>query len=365
MDDFNGAVDAAPQGDSAPADTGATETSFEPTSRGAVDRAFAALDAKEDAPAPKAQEAAPEQDAAEPIGDDTRERDEFGRFKAKETSPEGEQPVAEKAETPEKPVVPDDAPARFSPDAKAAWATAPEPVKAEIKRAITELEGGLAQYKERWEPLKDFADMAERSGTTLHDAFGRYVQMEQALRNNPAQGLEAVLGNMGLTPQQYAEYIMQTQGEAPDQQATMQDKIINDLTAKLSAMEQKFGTIEQTIEQQQMAQINQYIAAFEKDHPRVNELGTLIEKLISGNVATTLEEAYEMADRLNPAPAAATPQTDAQAVPAQPKIDPAQTRKGQLSISGAPSSGSNPMNKKPPGSNRAAVDNAFAALGIA
>ena len=48
----------------------------------------------------------------------------------------------------------------------------------------------------------------------------------------------------------------------------------------------------------------------------------------------------------------------------QPKPDADQTRKGQLSITGAPASGSNPVTRKAPATARESLDRSFASLGL-
>jgi hypothetical protein len=83
---------------------------------------------------------------AEPVKSDGPARSEDGKFAAKTADGEKTETVQQPAAKVEagKPATPAaDAPARFSTDAKAAWATAPEPVKAEVHRAIREMEAGI------------------------------------------------------------------------------------------------------------------------------------------------------------------------------------------------------------------------------
>ena len=102
------------------------------------------------------------------------------------------------------------------------------------------------------------------------------------------------------------------------------------------------------------------VEAFARENPRFDELSESIAKLLSTGMATTLPEAYGMAERLNPAsqPAASTPP----ASPAKPDPE-AQTLKASKSVTGAPSSGSNPASRKPSSSTRDSIDWAFAQTG--
>lgn len=300
-----------------------------------------------------------------------RLRNPDGTFAAKEATEgepsQGEQPATEQLATQTGIQEP---PARFSPDAKAAWAQAPEAVRGEINRAISELETGLNGYKEKiaaYEPIDRFMQMAQNSGTTLDKALEAYTNLESLLRQDPAKGLEAVLHNVGLTPQQYAQHVLGQQGEGGEgasQQSAVYERIISDMRNELNSLKQQTQTISQTFEQQQEQALQHMLGEFKQSHSRFDELWPSMEKLLVGEVASDLNEAYEMAERLNPG---ATPQPAAQAPAAQPEPKPdlsAQTRKGSLSVTGAPSSGSNPANRKPPSSAREALQRRFNDLGI-
>ena len=79
-------------------------------------------------------------------------------------------------------------------------------------------------------------------------------------------------------------------------------------------------------------------------------------------MADNLQGAYVMAERLNPA--ASGTQNTAASTAATAKPNTAQTRNGNLSITGGPGSGSNPAKRKAPSSARESVDSAFASLGL-
>lgn len=336
----------------APAATSSNDAparSEKPNIRDSLDKAFAKVEA-DDADKP----------AGERAGE--RTRDAQGRFaanadqQAAQAPQQGQQPPATTAQQQQRPGL-ETPPARFSADAKAAWAQAPEAVRGEINRAVAELEQGINSYRERYASVEPFARMAQESGTTLDAALTSYVGIERTLRADPANGMELILSNIGMTPMDYAQMVM---GQA--QQPNAQDNTIRELRAHIARLEQHVGGVAQTMEQQQQAAVDQTLADFARDKPRFGELRQLMGQLMSANMAPDLTEAYAMAERLRPAPAQAMPP----AVAAAPATTPApQTGKGKLSITGAPSSGSNPALRQPAKTRQEAIDRAFAQVGLA
>ena len=103
---------------------------------------------------------------------------------------------------------------------------------------------------------------------------------------------------------------------------------------------------------------------FARHHPRLDdaEFAKTVTRLISTQMADDLASAYDMAERLIPAsvPGAAS----AASIAANPPKPADQTRKGQLSIAGAPVSGSNPAHRRPALTARESLDRAFAQTGF-
>lgn len=304
-------------------------------------------------------ETAPEETPEETAGP---ERDEQGRFKAKEDTPA--EPV-EDVEQPEPEPEPNTlvnfvtAPNRFSGDAKQAWQDTPEPIRAEITRAIEELEGGIQQYQADFEPYREFDKQIKANGQSFKQIIDHYTGMENLLRTDPIGGLDAICRNMGTTLQDVVQQYSQRPPEI-----IQQDSIIHGLRSELSNFRNEMQTMQSSMEQRTaQQQLEQQIIAFAADKPRFDELREPMSKMIDAGLATNLQEAYDMAERLNPAPQANAKTAD-KAEPAKPDKA-AQTRdKGKLSVTGAPSSGSNPANRKTPTSARQAVDRAFDSLGI-
>ncbi|MFG1340375.1 hypothetical protein [Xanthobacter autotrophicus] len=293
-------------------------------------------------------------------------RDEAGRFAAKtkaegSADPEGTPELPPGAEPAPKPLM---APQRFSKAAQDAWAQAPEPVRAETERAITELTQGLEKYKgsaEAFEPVRRFDEMAKASGTTLDQALERYVGIEQALRKDFVGGLAAICRNYGLDPRAVAQHLAgapQQGGQSPE---------VASLKAEIAELKRNVGGVSQSFaERDALAKIE----AFAASAPEFESVSETVAKLLKSGYAADLQGAYDAAIRLNPevaarieAAKAAKQSPAAPAAPPTPDQPSAHTRKAGLSISGSPS-GSNPGSRKPAGTTREALDRAFSQIGL-
>jgi hypothetical protein len=286
---------------------------------------------------------------------------------AAKTEGAGDKPAqtkpADAARTTEKPAEAaqskSDAPARFSADAKAAWATAPEPVKAEVHRAIRELEQGHEKYRadaEAFGQIKDFDDLAKKNGTTIRDAMTRYTVLEKTLLTNPMQGIEAVCEYAGVSLRELAALVM---GQTPDKAQSQNDATIRALRQEIAGLKDQIGGVTTSMQQQHQSKIAASVDEFAKNNPRFEELADDIAFFIESGKTKDLAEAYKMADRLNPAPSAAAPAAPA----ANTAHLEAQTLKGSKSVSGAPSLGSDPSTRKRSTSIRESLARAVAQAG--
>lgn len=264
------------------------------------------------------------------------------------------------------------APERFSPDAKAAWEAAPEPIKAEVHRAIRELEQGHGKYKadaEAYSQVREVDTLAKQHGTSIKNVMDQYVGLERGLTSQDgqtkAQTITHVLQYAGLTPHQYASWVL---GQPQEQRQSQNDATVMSLQQELAGLKQQLGGVTTTIQDQRQNAILQDLAEFAKAHPRFDELGDTIAKLIDTGMAADVNEAYEMANRLNPgaAPSAAQARSELGLGQTSDNTDDlkAQTLKGSKSVNGAPSAGSNPASKgKPSSSIRESLKRAAAAAG--
>ena len=343
------------------------------TAREALDRAVAKVEAKaKDAPKPV--DAKPEA-KVEPKAD--QPRGENGKFAPKEatqpqTAPQVEAKPAQATEQSAKPTAYGEAPKRYSDAAKAEWANAPESVRAEAHRAVTEMERGLSQYREVVEPLKPYLQRAQQSGTTLDKALSQYMGIEDLLRQDLFAGLERIISNTGVKnqdgrPATLRDIAAAIVGQPTDQALAQNDQAMQQMRAENHALKQENATLKQEKQARLERENLTRVTSFAEKHPRFEELSDEIAlevKMIQQfqpdiDHDQLLEMAYRRADRLNPAATSPNPAQEP-VIPAQPEVQP----KGSKSISGAPSQGSNPGAKRPPAkSNREALQRAFAAVG--
>jgi hypothetical protein len=292
----------------------------------------------------------PSPDVAEPSADDgqgdARPRDESGRFVAKEKAePEpaegpGPQAIEAASKTPETPPVdapkgPDgieEAPARFSPDAKAAWAASPPAIRGEVNRAIRELEQGIQAHQATVAPLKRYIDMAG-GAEALAQAAQRYIGIEQQLAADPIKGLGVIANNLGTDLRTIAAHVL---GQpAPDYSQEM-----GQLRQQLQQAHAEVQQYRQEREQRTASVVQDFWA----QRPRADELQNEIKWALKTGLAQgateaeRLASAYEYAERLRPAPPTAAP---AAPPPQQPHTPPA-----NLSVDGSP--GSAPGYTPPP-----------------
>jgi TolA-binding protein len=301
-----------------------------------------------------------------------RARGPDGKFIAKDAA-EPEQPVeavpaveapVAAPEEPLAPVAAVEAPARFTAEAKAAWGTTPAPVQAEINRAFAEYEKGITEYRARFEPLRQFDDMARQSGTTLAAAMENYVGLENALRQNPIQGLERVCQNMGLSLRDVAAHVMGQPAEPKDAQVIGLTQQVQQMQGELA----RYQAAERQQAEERQTKALETVSAFATQHPRYAELEHHIAWALNtgavrrtGDPAADLKSAYDFADRLIPGPQPA-PVAAPAATAAIPTPPPAQTRRAGISIDGAP--GSNPTVRPKARNIDEAIDNAFGQVGL-
>jgi hypothetical protein len=234
-----------------------------------------------------------------------------------------------------------EAPARMNAAARQAWATTPDPVRAEVHRMQREFDGFYQRARgdvAEMAQIRPFHELARKQGTTLQRALTNYVSLETKLRQDPIGGLDVLVRNMNLrtadgqqiTHRDIAHYLL---SRSPEQQALTHtsnvqgahDAHIQALTRQVA---QLAGSLQQMHNQQQYTQrygqTRQGVDRFAETHPRLDELGdTIVEELRAGH---TLEQAYRRADLLRPSAA----QTRGGGAGA------AQTRSVDRSISGAP-----------------------------
>ena len=334
-----------PLGSQAPDERPSAEPAKPVSLDDSIDRAMAKAEAKAkpvDKPAVKPEAKVDAKPEPKPEAKPAPERGEGGKFVAKDAQP-GADPKPEPAKAS---FTASEAPSRFSDDAKKEWATAPESVRKETERAIKELTDGFQKYKqsaERDQALTEFHDMAKASGKELHGVVREYVNMENRLRTDLVGGLEDICQRVGVSLRDVAAHVM---GQKPEEQASQQDAVIRSLRQELADLKQQVGGVTQTIQQQREQATLTEVTKFAADHPRFDELADDIAFFMKSGRAKDLPEAYQLAERLNPAPATQAKDDALAASSAVQDPPPAQPDKGTKSINGAPSPGSTPAAKK-------------------
>lgn len=292
-------------------------------------------DGEEKKPEPVKEEAKPAQ----------KDRADDGKFTAKE-KPE---PVVEAAP---KPTAFKEPPSGFDDAARGEWEATPESVRGAIHRRHRELEAGIEKYRvqaQEFDQLREFSEMAKKSGTDLKTAMSRYVGMEQELRRDPIAGLEAIVANLGLkaangapaTLRDVAGFIL---GQKPEQIASRQDATVMRLTQQVKALQEQLGGVSQHVQSQRENEQRGAVVSewtnFTSQNPRAKELEPIMAEFLTKypagdnvTVRERLEDAYAFASAKSPAPSVA--HTDANAL-AQTQETRNPNPAGQRSITGAP-----------------------------
>lgn len=372
---------AAPAPSEAPAPAAAPESAPAPveraresSSRPSIDRAFAKVyDATPPAPIETTTAEKPAAPAAPAVAGE-RARGPDGKFlpatgaepgKAAVAAPVTPAPDTAKSLYPEPPT-------RFVSDREkyhdtttnisALWKDTPEPVRVQIHRTIGELEKGIQKYRDdatAFEPLKPYHDLAKQHGTSIKDTMEQYIRLSQGLQSaNPMPAIEELLRHAKMTPQMLAEKVL---GQKPEEHTARASQEImelrNTVTQLQRQLQTELGEVKVQFQSQHEQAVTAQVAKFAQDHPRFDELSEEIAIQIKSGYE--LEKAYERAEKLNPLPPAPAP------VASNATPDPqAQTLKGSLSVTGAPAAGSNPQNRGPSPSTKAALDKAFASVGL-
>lgn len=225
---------------------------------------------------------------------------------------------------------------RMSQAAQRDWGTTPETVRADIHRMHREFTHASQLMKadrEVMNSIRSYHQLAQQHGTTLARALNNYTSMEDKLRSDPVGGLDVIVNNLNLrTPDGqrigFRDIAWHVLNQSPDQHKALQTE--NAQTAQSHQIAQLFQR-QMALEQQnaklhyerQFNHTRSEVDRFAETHPRLDELGGLIEQEL--RLGFNLPTAYRRAELLKPATHAA-----------QTRTTTAQTRSSDRSISGAP-----------------------------
>lgn len=236
-----------------------------------------------------------------------------------------------------------DAPERFDDAAKAEWASTPESVKGATRRALSEMQSGLDRYKadaDAFSEIKELDTLAKQNGTTIKAAIEQYTNLEHQLLSNDPQAKNAAIRHVfeyaGIDARDWAAKLM---GQTPDQVAGEQGQAVIALRQELREVRAEAAKATASLRDMQEQSVIREIESFARDNPRLDELSNDVAMFLQTGRASNLQEAYDMADRLNPSPEAAhTGVVQDSAHTRNEETTPASA--GRKSISGAPASGS-------------------------
>ena len=258
-------------------------------------------------------------------------------------------------------------PARFMPAEKELWRHVPNQLKSAVARIEREYAAEAETYRESrqfHEELREYDELAKRTGTTVKEALRSYVELEQSFARdpegtlprllqkvgmNPMQAVLAVLKSAGATPQQFAEHVRLNPAQYQGQQAMqpMRQPAQPAPDPMASRAYEEVQELKHHLVRQEV--LTNVVDPFRAEHPRFDELQEDIAFFLnSGKIPDSMDDferlaaAYDMADRINPASYRDEPQAE----PAQPTalVNPVA---GKKSIRGAPTGGKAPAMRTP------------------
>lgn len=289
-------------------------------------------------------------DAVDKLEPTTQERGEDGKFKAKDEpekpevkdestkEPVKEEPTKEPEQQPlggepDKILVQDKAPSSWTPKARESWADLPENVRQEVLRREEDSVKGIRQLQEQMAPYTQFAQTLE---PFIKEAFdnkadpGQYIgnvmQAERRLRTGSADDRFSALVEIA---EGYGIPLRKIINDAMGQEVIPHPSLAPKAPAIPAEVQRELEEARRFRQDQLTAQEQQSlkeIENFKKDKEFFDDVAQDMGALMEMGRATTLQEAYDMACKIN-APvseilrerAARPPLTDKQKAAAQLK----------------------------------------------
>lgn len=237
-----------------------------------------------------------------------------GKFATKnkaEAAPETAAPAAP-AETPETKPEQQQAPSTaqaapppgWSKESKEAFKALPPSVQADVLKREQEVSNGfkqkteeLSRYQEIEKVIAPARTEYSKHGMSDAQAINQLFAWEQSFRN-PATRMQAF---QNLARAYSVDF---TQFAQPAGQASEQEQIpahLKPVVDQFGQVAQSVQTLEQRLNAQEREQTEREIQAFatDKQHPHFEKLRPLMGKLLQGGAATTMEDAYQQASKLD------------------------------------------------------------------
>lgn len=255
----------------------------------------------------------------------SRDRDEAGRFKAKEegkpretltlkekvpadttgTKENAGQPATDAAARPanditataDKPA-PILAPTEWRGAAKVKWDRLPREVQAEIVERHTAAERRAAQYAPLEQAIAPYRDAWMRDAGSVEQAIGQLGQFYHLYLTNPVGLIQHIARSRGID-------LGAPQGQQPTQGGTPITQLppeVASLVNRTAELQQRIASFEQRAAQSENQQLNDVISAFGADpkHPFFQDVKVHMGQLLANGAAKDLNEAYDQATWANP-----------------------------------------------------------------
>jgi hypothetical protein len=272
-------------------------------------------------------QAAPEaaQAAEAPEAAGGPERDEQGRFKAKNTDvepTEGAGAPAAAAPAPEEPAKPvEEEPQtgaiRIPPSLPAAVKAQWSDLKPEVQQAFSKLEESVQTAKAEWgrkgerlnrydEILAPHLDKWAMRGLDAYTGIQALVAAQNTLDADPVKGIIEIARSYGVTPAHLAQAfgLSQTSAPQPGAEGHPAPTAMPDLSAALQPLAQQVQTLQQQLQQSQqaseaaeIAKARAQVEAFANDPANLyfENVRDRVAVLLETKQAETLADAYQMA----------------------------------------------------------------------
>lgn len=296
-----------------------------------------------------------------------RERDEAGKFKAKESTEAASDIIATQDVQPEvtptaTAIRPPDA---WSPAAKSKFAELPSDIQAEIQRREEEVHKGFTKFDEErvlGKQIKDvispYMPMIRAEGGNEKEAISNLLQTAYTLRTaTPEVKRDLILG----LAQQYGVNLGQQQFQPQGGYGV--DPTVQQLQGQVQQLTQYINGQQQTAEQHENAQTQSMIQSFASDAANIyfNDVKPHMAALLQNGQAATLQEAYEQACWARPDIRPLMLQSQEKQALAKKQEQANKARNAAGSVSGAPI-GASTATQKPAGSLRDELRQQFAAI---
>jgi hypothetical protein len=207
-------------------------------------------------------------------------------------------------------------PEGFSKEAKAEWEKTPAQVQQAILKREQDMSKGVEELKKRYtdidQALTPRMDVIRKHGHTPGQAIHQLFSWFEALSQDPVRlksgqapvALEALAKSFGIdlraiyTPQQQAEKPKevaqepgkdgQPAGAVPPQVQAYIDSMKEQLAQFGQAVQQRFGSIENTFQRQSQAQTQEMLDSWSKDKPYFEDVRGMMAHLITPGPASAM-----------------------------------------------------------------------------